>query len=145
MAHRPTLTDADILAQIPAARERARTSGGVAVGVRYRRTRGHLEIALASGATLLIPAALVPALHGLTRTALSQVVITTAGMGLSWERAGVDLSVAGLAQLALGRHTLLRAAGAAGGSARSPAKTRASRLNGRRGGRPRGAGRPTSP
>jgi hypothetical protein len=60
-----------------------------------------------------------------------------AGVGLHWAALDADLSVAGLAAVAFGRRVLLRAAGAAGGSARSAAKADAARRNGAKGGRPR--------
>ena len=48
-------------------------------------------------------------------------------------------TVAGLARMVLGTQGLLRAAGSVGGAVRTRAKARAARLNGRKGGRPRGA------
>lgn len=134
---RPTLTDAEILAQIPAARQRARVSGGIAVQARYARASRHLRIVLTSRASLLIPVELVASLRDLSDADLARVEITSAGMGLSWQRSNVDLSVMALVELALGRRTLMRAAGTAGGTARSAAKARASRANGLKGGRPR--------
>jgi hypothetical protein len=64
------------------------------------------------------------------------VEVGPAGVGLPWDALDVDLSVVGLARLVLGSSALMRAAGSAGGSARSPAKAAAARKNGLRGGRP---------
>jgi hypothetical protein len=67
---------------------------------------------------------------------LAEVELGRAGVSLHWERLDVDLSVARLASTALGSPLLLRAAGSAGGSSRTPAKAKAARINGQRGGRP---------
>ena len=135
-----TITDAEIRAQIPAARRRAE---------RLRRTAPHAKTAyldradrrivveLTNGASLSIPVGLVPAIRNASDAHLAEVVVGPGGVGLHWERLDADLTVGYLAGLALGKAVLLRAAGAAGGTARTAAKARAARINGRRGGRPR--------
>lgn len=133
------ISDAEILAQIPAARRRAALAQRTqphAAAVRYDPARRAVRVALTNGALLTIPVALLPALHGASDRDLREVRAGPAGVGLRWERLDMDLSVAGLAEAALGRTTLLRAAGAAGGAVRSPRKARAARLNGLKGGRP---------
>lgn len=137
---KPTISDREILGQIPAARRRAQRALRTqphAARVRYDRIHRTIQLTLTNGVALVVPVQLVEALHHATDRDLAEVAVGAAGVGLRWDRLDVDLSVAGLAQAALGRHTLLRAAGAAGGAARTPAKVRASRLNGRKGGRPR--------
>ncbi len=134
------VSDHAILAQVPAARRRARLAQALephAAGVRYHRAGRVLEVTLTNRAGMIVPVELIPALHGASDQDLEEVVIGPAGVALRWDRLDVDLTVAGLASLAIGIRTLRRAAGAAGGAVRSAAKSRSSRLNGAKGGRPR--------
>jgi len=140
MAKRTT-TDSEILAQIPAARRRAERSGAPATGVRFDRTHRRIHVTLANGAVLLVPVDLIATVRGASEADLAQVQVTPAGLGLEWPAINQDITIAGLAKLALGRRVLLQASGAAGGAARTAAKVRASRINGRLGGRPRTAAR----
>ena len=136
------LTDAEIRAQIPAARRRAerllRTTPH-AERARYDRRARQLHIQLTNGAGLVIPIALIPGLRAAADKDLGEVEVGPVGIDLHWERLDADITVASLARLVLGTQGLLRAAGSAGGAARTKAKARAARLNGRKGGRPRGA------
>lgn len=134
---RPVLSDNEILAQLPAARRRARTARAIARQAIYDRRSRRLQVTLASGAILLVPVDLVASLRKASDAALAGVRIGVAGVGLRWDALDEDLSIAGLARLALGRHVLLSAAGAAGGVVRTAAKARAARTNGLKGGRPR--------
>jgi len=136
-----TLTDSEILAQIPAARRRAERSHAPAVTARYDRVQRRLHVTLANGAALLVPVDLVPALRPASDAVLAQVEVTATGLGLEWPAINQDILITGLLRLALGRRMLLQASGAAGGASRTPAKVRASRLNGRKGGRPQTVGR----
>lgn len=134
------ISDTELLAQAPAAEARARRSLRTmphAAAARYERTKRILRVELTNGTGFSLPISLVPELSKAPDAALAEVEVGAAGLGLHWERLDVDLSVAGLARLVLGAHTLLRAAGAAGGSSRSGAKAEAARANGRKGGRPR--------
>jgi len=137
-----SLTDDEIRAQIPAARRRAerlRQTTPHAERARYDRSTRQLHIQLTNGAGLIIPVALISSLRNAADKDLSAVEVGPAGIDLHWERLDADLTVASLARLVLGTQGLLRAAGSAGGAARTQAKARAARLNGRKGGRPRRA------
>lgn len=134
------LTDAQVLAQIPAARARAlraQTREPHAATAAYDRTTRRVRIGLTNGAEFSVAVALVPELRGASEDALSAVEVGPAGVGVSWPGLDIDLSVAGLARLVFGVRTVHRAAGAAAGRVRSPAKAAAARQNGARGGRPR--------
>ena len=134
------MTDDDILAQVPAARQRARRarlSHPHAAAVRFEQAGRRLHVQLTNGAALVIPVRLVVSLRDATDQDLATVSVGAAGIGLRWEGLDQDLTIAGLAKVALGSQVLLRASGAAGGAARTPAKIRAARRNGRKGGRPR--------
>lgn len=134
---RRMIADDDILAQLPAARRRAHASHPVASKARYERAHRRLHVTLTNGATLLVPIDLIASLRQASDLDLSEVSVGVAGVGLRWERLDEDLSISGLARVALGRQVLLQASGAAGGAARTVAKARASRANGLKGGRPR--------
>ncbi|MGH8337117.1 MAG: DUF2442 domain-containing protein [Gammaproteobacteria bacterium] len=135
-----SLSDAEVTAQIPAARkraERARRLAPHAKEARFERTGRAFCVILSNGAAFTVPVALIAGLRSASDRDLSHVEVGPSWVGLRWERLDADLSVAHLATLALGADVLLRAAGAAGGSARSRAKARAARANGLKGGRPR--------
>jgi hypothetical protein len=137
---RRTLTDEEIMAQFRAASRRAEIAMKTephAHAARYLRRRRILHIDLTNGSAFEVPVDAIEALRGAPDRDLAQVEVSPFGVAVHWEKLDADHGVAFLAELALGRKTLLRAAGAAGGSARSAAKTRAARLNGRKGGRPR--------
>lgn len=136
------LSDAEVLAQVPAAEARARRSlrsKPHAAAARYERHKRRLRVELTNGTSFSLPVSLVPELSKASDAALAEVEVGAAGIGLHWERLDVDLSVAGLARFVLGTQALLQAAGAAGGLSRSSAKAEAARANGRKGGRPRSA------
>jgi hypothetical protein len=139
---RHRMSDEVILAQIPRAVARARAARRTephAHAARYDRSARALHIELTNRASLSIPVDLVPELQTAREAELEAVEVGPAGVGLHWEALDVDLSVSGLARLLLGPSALMRAAGAAGGSARSPAKAAAARKNGSKGGRPAAA------
>lgn len=134
------VSDARVLAQIPAARRRAerlRQRVPHATRVWFVRAAGQIILELTNGSSLGVPVALIPGVKDASDRALADVQVLPGGIGIRWPALDADVSVVALARLALGAGVLLRAAGAAGGSARSAAKARAARLNGKRGGRPR--------
>ena len=137
---RRAISDADVLAQLPAARRRAQNAHPLAAKVRYARVHRRLHVTLTNGATLTVPIDLIASLRRATDSELAAVRVGVAGVGLRWERLDEDLSVSGLARAALGRNGLLRASGAIGGASRTAAKVEASRRNGLKGGRPRKVG-----
>lgn len=141
----PTLTNRQILAQYREAGRRAELALRTephARAAHYIPRRRMLHIDLINGSAFEVPVDKLEVLRDGKDRDLAEVEVSPAGLGLHWERLDADYSVAFLAELALGRKTLLRAAGAAGGSVRSPAKARAARINGRKGGRPRRASGP---
>jgi hypothetical protein len=134
------LSDEEVLGQIPRARVRARQAREAephAASARYDRRQRVVHVTLTNGSAFSVPARIIPELADASDGELAGVEVGPAGVGLHWPALDADLSVAGLAAAALGRRVLLRAAGAAGGSARSSAKADAARRNGAKGGRPR--------
>jgi len=137
---RPMLTDAEVLAQIPAARRRAREALKTEPHAKrawYDARNRALHITLTNGAGIVVPVALMTGFRDFPDRLIAKVEVGVAGVDLHWEELDADLSVVGLARLALGSKVLLRAAGSAGGASRSVAKAKAARRNGRKGGRPR--------
>ncbi len=134
------LTNAEILAQIPAARERGegrRQAGLLAKSATYDRTSRRFLLELTNGALLGVPVASLPALHNATPKELSEVELTPAGGGLHFGALDVDISVPGIVLATIGKQIVARAFAGAGGSAKSHAKSAAARANGAKGGRPR--------
>lgn len=135
-----TLTDAEILAQIPAATRRGEESlrnDPRAERAWYDRTTRSLHVVMTNGTTFTMPLVRLPHLGHLTDEELNEVALTPYGYALEWEGPNTDVTIEYLAELAFGKPTLMRAAGRAGGRVRSAAKTRAARENGKKGGRPR--------
>ena len=135
-----TLSDQEILAQIPAARKRARAerqAEPVAVTARFDRQRRCIEVELSNGCQFSFPAALGQGLQGAADKDLAQVEIAPGGTGLHWECLDADLLISSLLQGIFGTRHWMQALGRAGGRVRSKAKAKAARANGRKGGRPR--------
>ncbi len=140
-----SLTDEQILAQIPEARARAlraQTREPHAATASYDRPTRRLRIELTNGAEFSVAVAHVPELRDVSDADLGA---GEAGVGVHWPALDLDLSVTGLARLVFGVRIVHRAAGAAAGGVRSPAKAEAARKNGARGGRPRKATETAAP
>lgn len=133
MANRPT--EAEILAQLPAARAREkaeREAGLRAKTARYDRKVGRLVLELTNGYELGIPVITLPALRNATQAELTAVEVGCAGSSIRIPALDADYSVPGLI-LAL----TAREVGRRGGQVRSKAKSLAAKVNGAKGGRPR--------
>ena len=138
------LTDKQILSQIPAARRRerrARATEARAVSARYDSRAKSLAIELTNGSRLRLPIKLIPWLRNVPANQLAEVEVDPSGEGLHWESLDVDLSVPGLLQEIFGTASWMRQLAGHGGQSRSPAKVRAAKSNGAKGGRPRGSSR----
>jgi hypothetical protein len=137
-------SDEEVLAQIPAARRRARAvkaSEPRAKSARYDRARGLVIVELNNGSYFGFPAKLGQGLRGASPEELAEVEVSPSGEALHWERLNADLRVPALLQGMFGTRSWMRELGRIGGRARSGAKARAARLNGAKGGRPRKAAR----
>ncbi len=133
------LNDAEILAQIPAARgreRRARKQGLRASTARYDRAAGRVVLELTNGCLFAFPLVTIPALRSASASELARVEIDQSGGVLCWDHLDVDLSVPGLLLSAVGLDERLRHFAGLAGSVRSEAKARAARANGQKGGRP---------
>ena len=112
---------------------------GHALAAHYDRRRARVVVSLNTGVEVTFPPALAEGLSDAAAAAdLAKIEITPSGLGLHWPTLDADLYVPGLLAGAFGGKQWMAAQlGAAGGSARSKAKSRAARVNGRLGGRPR--------
>lgn len=135
---RKPLTDADILAQIPAARaraERERKAGLYARSARYDKHNHRILLELTNGYLLGIPVSTLPPLASATPKQLSEV--ETSGMDLTFPALDADYSVPALVLSWMNARQATRELARVAGRVRSPAKARAARANGAKGGRPR--------
>jgi hypothetical protein len=106
----------------------------------YDPTKGMLLVELRSGFAFGFPPERIPGLAGKTATKLSEVRISPSGDGLHWDDLDVQVSLTGLISEAL---RLSEWAPRIMGQNRSEAKSRAARINGLKGGRPRQTPKPT--
>ena len=142
------LSDEEILAQVPQARRRARLDAEVeprAKAARYDRRSGRIEVELTNGCSFAFPTDLAQGLRGASAADLAQIAIELEGEGLHWERLDADLLIPELLRGVFGSKRWMSEVGRTLGSVRSGAKANAARINGRKGGRPRGTRRPTGP
>ena len=126
--------------QFKAANERGAAAirrGPIARAARYDSRRGLIVITLDGGCEFAFPVALAEGLAGAPRSKLRKIIISPNGLGLRWPLLDADLYVPGLIEGAFGSHRWMQQIGKLGGASRSSIKTKASRENGKRGGRPK--------
>jgi hypothetical protein len=89
------------------------------------------------GCEFAFPVALAEGLADVPRSKLTKIKISPNGLGLHWPLLDADLYVPGLIEGAFGSDRWMQQIGKLGGLSRSAIKARASRENGKRGGRPK--------
>lgn len=129
-------TEAEIQAQIDAAPDSAEFEPR-ARSARYDRDTGRIVIELTNGCQFAFPARMGQGLQNATADQLATVEVVAQGSGLEWEEIGAGLWVPGLLSGLFGTRAWMRELGRLGGKVQSEAKARASRENGKKGGRPR--------
>ena len=114
----------------------ATTPRAISVG---RARDGRLLIELSSGVGLLVDPQRLQGLENATPDELKEVEISPSGFGLHFPALDADIYLPGLLEGQTGSLAYMAAAamGARGGAARTAEKAKASRENGRKGGRPR--------
>jgi hypothetical protein len=125
---------------IPAATRRGkalRDRGELALSARYDRRTRRLRIELVSGVGISIPIALLQDLVDQPAAVIDTVLVDGGGQTLTWPSLDVDLAVPDLVAGCFGSRAWMSALARRGGSASTPAKRRAARENGKKGGRPR--------
>jgi hypothetical protein len=109
-----------------------------AASARYDASTDKVIIGLTNGVEISFAPAMAEGLEGASPAALSRIEISPSGFGLHFPALDADLYIPGLLEGALGsRRWMAARMGATGGSARTAAKSRAARENGKLGGRPR--------
>jgi len=135
------LSDSALAAELRRARKASGLAGRSeprAIAARYDRDTGMVELVLANGCTFAFPAAQAEGLSNAQPELLERLEIMGNGYALRWDELDADLTVPGLLAGRLGsRRWMAKELGRAGGRVTSPAKARAARENGRKGGRPR--------
>lgn len=122
---RRPLSDEEILAQIPAARERARVAAATeprAAAARYDAASGLVEIDLRNGCRFAFPAEYGQGLRGATADQLAAVEVTPDGYGLHWEELDVDMAVWALLAGHFGSDRWMEQWGGSGWAARPAAE-----------------------
>ena len=107
------------------------------VTAQYRPSTDVVAIGLATGVEVLIPRRLLQGLESASPAQASKIEIVDFGSGLHWPKLNVDHFVPGLLDGVFGTRRWMAEMGRRGGAVRTKAKAKSSRLNGRKGGRPR--------
>jgi len=111
-----------------------------AVAARYDRQSGRIVVTLQSGVEISFLPMSAEGLENARPAQLREIQITPSGLGVHFPKLNADLYIPALIEGVLGSRKWMAAKlGAAGGRSTSPAKRRASRANGRLGGRPKKA------
>ena len=119
-------------------RAQAKRQAGYAVAACYDRRTSRVVVKLNTDVQISFPARVVDGLADASPDEPATIEITPSGLGLHWPKLNADLYVPGLLAGQFGSKQWMAAQlGAAGGRARSQAKAKSSRENGRKGGRPR--------
>lgn len=132
--------DATLQAQIDQARQLGESLDNAeprAVKAWYNIESEKVFIEMKNGIEMGFPYQLLQGLESATPEQLAEVEVTPSGYGLHWESLDVDLGVPQLVSGIFGTRVWMAELGRQGGQAKSAAKEKASRENGKRGGRPR--------
>ena len=111
-----------------------------AVGARYDRRSGRVIVSLSSGVDISFPPDKAEGLENAAPSQLAHIEVTPSGLGIHFPKLDADLYLPALLEGVMGSRKWMAAKlGAQGGKSTSLTKRRASRANGRLGGRPRKA------
>ena len=110
----------------------------IAVGAHYDRRIGRLVIDLSTGLQIAFKPHDAQGLEGAKPEQLANIEISPSGLGLHFPALDADLYLPGLLEGLLGsKKWMASLLGKTGGRATSEAKADASRMNGKKGGRPK--------
>ncbi len=137
-----SLTDAEI-ASAYRRRDRRLAGGPLATSVRYLPARDAVLIEMNNRAALIIPRRLLQGLSDASPAQLRRAQIVGHGTAVSWPDVDADFTIMSLLHGVYGGKRWMSEIARRGGEAKSEAKTRAARVNGAKGGRPRKAGEHT--
>ena len=109
-----------------------------AIAAYYDRRRGRVVVDLSSGLSIAFKAQAAQGFEHAKPAQLAVIEISPSGLGLHFPALDADLYLPAVLEGGLGsRRWMAAQLGKAGGSATSPAKAAAVRVNGKRGGRPK--------
>jgi len=134
-SHRVITTDK----KIDAALARARTFESAerrATMASYDSKNDRITVHLSNGVMVAIPRRQLQGLQHAAARQLSRIELVGGGTGLHWPALDVDHYVPGLLNQVFGTREWMAHLGRLGGSSTTPAKKRAARANGKKGGRP---------
>lgn len=116
----------------------AQVARRAATAVAYEPARRAIILEFEDGSFFGVPADRLEGLRDASETARAHVLLQGGGTGLHWPDLDLDFTVLGLLDGLFGTRAFMTSQlGAAGGRARSAAKSATARENGRKGGRPR--------
>jgi hypothetical protein len=135
-------SEAEILAQLPAAEERGLVASVMeprAKAAYFDAASGRIAVELTNGCVFAFPPALAQGLGSASPEELAAVEVMPGAESIYWPCLDVGFSVPNLISGSFGTKVWMREMGRVGGSVRSSAKAAAVRENGKKGGRPRKA------
>jgi Protein of unknown function (DUF2442) len=138
-AHPIRTTGAELDAMLARARE-FETLDLRATKAEYNKKDDLITLHFADGIRVSIPRKKLQGLQDAKPSELAKIELLGRGTGLHWPELDVDHYVPGLLNHVFGTARWMAEIGRKGGSAKSRAKTRAARVNGKRGGRPKSVG-----
>lgn len=133
------ITDEDLTRAVAAGRQRMATEFR-ASAVRYDAGRDAVELTMVDGWGLVFLRSAVAELAAVPFDDMGKLEISPVGTGLLLDDRDIHINVHGLVTGFISPHLMASTLGRKGGSTSSAAKTRSSRENGKKGGRPRKAG-----
>jgi hypothetical protein len=116
-----------------------------AIKAEYNRKDDLVTLHFIDGIRVSIPRGKLQGLQDAKLSQVAKIELLGGGTGLHWPELDVDHYVPGLLNRVFGTARWMAEIGRTGGSARSRAKTRAARANGKRGGRPKSMGKSRLP
>ena len=134
------ISEEELDAQIVSAKAVAQESDATeprATSVRFDRLSRLIVISLKNGAFFSFPPTLVQGLAEATAEDLDDVWLDASGSSVHWERLDADFDITELVAGIFGTKAWMSQLGRKGGQATSEAKAKASRDNGKKGGRPK--------
>ena len=108
-----------------------------AVAAHYDYATKRVVLELSNGTAFAFPAKIVRGLEKASRAQRAALALSPSGSGVIWDALDADISVPGILSATFRRAGLAMMLGRAGGEAKSKAKSKAARANGKKGGRPR--------
>jgi hypothetical protein len=136
VAHRVQVSSGQIDSAIARARKFG-TKDPRVVRVEYEAKEELVSLYFADGLRISIPRMQLQGLERANQSQLSKIEIVGNGSGLHWPLLDVDHYVLGLLAHRFGSKRWMNEIGRRGGLVKSEAKTKAARVNGLKGGRPR--------